>query len=72
MGGWKVFAAYTPIDRCIGREVTVRAGGEEYEGVLAGIYQVGGIPVLVLVPMDGSVEHHVPLVGAVVTIRQPA
>ncbi|MFO7172255.1 MAG: hypothetical protein DIU70_004685 [Bacillota bacterium] len=67
-----MFAAYTPIDRCIGREVTVRAGGEEYEGVLAGIYQVGGIPVLVLVPMDGSVEHHVPLVGAVVTIRQPA
>jgi hypothetical protein len=66
-----MFAPYTPIDRCIGREISVRTGGETFTGMLAGVYHLGGVPVLVITPMDGrGMEQHIPLPGAVVTVRQ--
>lgn len=67
-----MLSTYTPLDRCIGKEVTVRTNGDEYVGMLAGIYQLNGVSILVLVPMNGSQEHHIPLIGAVVTLRQSA
>lgn len=66
-----MFAPYTPIDKCIGKEIAVRFGGESFAGMLAGVYNMGGIPVMVLTPMHGGgTEQHIPLTGAVVTIRQ--
>lgn len=65
-----MFAPFTPIDRCIGKEITVRAAGAEYVGMLAGTYQLNGVPVVVVTPMDGTVQHHIPLPGAVISISQ--
>jgi len=65
-----MFTAYTPLDRCIGKEVQVRSGGESYTGMLTGIYRVEGMAILVLTPMNGGgLEQHIPLNGAVVQIR---
>ncbi|HWI65193.1 MAG TPA: hypothetical protein VNT75_25465 [Symbiobacteriaceae bacterium] len=65
-----MFAPYTPLDRCIGKEITVRLGGENYVGMLVGVYPLGGTSVLVITPMQGGgTEQHIPLVGAVVTVR---
>lgn len=64
-----MFTAYTPLDRCVGREVTVRVNGEAHVGLLAGIYTMGGTSVLVITPMRGAgTEVHIPLPGAVVTV----
>lgn len=66
-----MFTAYTPIDKCIGKEIRIRTGGEDYVGMLAGVYSTGGTPILVLTPMTGGgVEQHIPLLGSVVTVRQ--
>lgn len=66
-----MFAPYTPLDKCIGKEVTVRVGGENYVGLLVGVYPMGGVSVMVLTPMQGAgAEQHIPLPGAVVTVRQ--
>lgn len=66
-----LFASYTPVTQCIGREVQVRTGGESYRGMLAGIYEMGGQSILVLTPMDeGGTEYHIPLQGSVVVIQQ--
>jgi hypothetical protein len=65
-----MFTAYTPLERCVGKEIRVRAGGEEYVGMLAGIYRCEGTPVLVLTPMETpGVEQHIPLTSAVVQVR---
>lgn len=65
-----MFSAYTPIDKCIGRGVQVKVGKSEYSGMLAGVYHLGSMPVLVITPMNsGGLEQHIPLQGAVVTIR---
>lgn len=65
-----MFAPFTPLDRCIGKEITVRMAGEEHVGMLAGVYQLGATPVLVITPMQGGgAEHHIPVAGAVVTVR---
>lgn len=65
-----MFEGYTPLDRAIGRELTVRIGEHEYTGMLAGLYALHGTPVLVLAPMTGGgIEQHLPLAGAVVTLR---
>lgn len=65
-----MFEAYTPLDRAIGRELTVRTGDQEYTGMLAGLYALHGTAVLVLAPMTGAgMEQHIPLTGAVVTLR---
>ncbi len=64
-----MFSAYTPLDRCIGKEIKVRSGGENYTGMLSGIYRVEGLAILVLAPMNGGgVEYHIPLNGAVVQV----
>lgn len=66
-----MFAPYTPIDKCIGKEIRVRTGGEDYVGLLAGVYVLNGLSVLVLTPLTGGgAEQHIPLASAVVTIRQ--
>lgn len=66
-----MFTAYTPIDKCIGKELKVRSGGIDYVGLLSGVYTLQGVPMLVLTPMsEGGTELHIPLAGAVVTIRQ--
>jgi len=66
-----MFTAYTSLDRCVGRELTVRFDGENYVGMLAGMYQTGGMTMLVITPMQGGgTEHHIPLAGAVVTVKQ--
>jgi hypothetical protein len=65
-----MFEAYTPLDRAVGRELTVQIGDREYTGMLAGVYALLGAPVLVLTPLTGGgMEHHLPLTGAVVTLR---
>lgn len=65
-----MFSAYTPLDRCVGKEIRVRANGEEYVGMLAGIYRCEGQPLLVIAPMNGGgSERHIPLSTAVVEIR---
>ena len=64
-----MFTAYTPLDRCVGREIRVRAGGEEYVGMLAGIYRCESQPILVLTPLNGGgIEQHIPLTSAVVQV----
>jgi|GEM_PF-1893382 len=66
-----MFTAYTPLDRCISKEITVRVGGENHVGMLAGVYYMGQTPVLVIAPMQGAgTEQHIPLPGAVVTVKQ--
>lgn len=68
-----MFTAYTPLDRCLGREVQVRSGGESYKGMLAGIYEFGGQSILVLTPMsEPGAELHIPLAGAVVKLQGEA
>lgn len=65
-----MFAAYTPIDRCIGKEITVQVGEQTYTGMLAGTYVLHGVPVLVITPMDGGgAEQHIPLQQIVITVR---
>lgn len=65
-----MFSAYTPIDRCIGKELSVRVNGEDFVGMLAGVYTTHGLAVLVLTPMQGGgKEQHIPLQSAVVTVR---
>lgn len=65
-----MFAPYTSIDRCIGKELRVRTAGEDYVGMLAGVYTLHGLTVMVLTPMTGGgTEQHIPLQGAVVTVR---
>jgi hypothetical protein len=65
-----VFAPYTPVDKCVGKELSVKSTGETYVGMLAGVYHLGGTPVLVLTPMaGGGAEVHIPLPGSVVTVR---
>ena len=65
-----MFAAYTPIDKCIGKEISVRLNGETIAGMLTGVYTLSGMPVLVITPMNGGgLEQHVPLPGAVVTVK---
>lgn len=65
-----MFTAYTPIDRCVGKDISVRFHGENYAGMLAGVYNLNGMPILVLTPMTGGgAEQHIPMAGAVVTIK---
>jgi len=65
-----VFAPYTPLDRCIGKEITVRFGQENYTGMLSGIYTLHGVPMLVITPMEGGgVEQHIPLPNAMVFVN---
>lgn len=65
-----MFAAYLPLDRCVGKEVRVRVGGQEYVGMLAGIYRLDGTPMLVVTPLvGGGAEQHIPLANAVVEVR---
>lgn len=65
-----MFAPYTPIDKCVGKEITVRVGEENYTGMLAGIYTLHGTPVLVITPMtDNGLEHHIPFQSVVVTMN---
>jgi len=65
-----VFTAYTPIDKCVGREIEVHSGGETYRGMLAGIYSFGEQTILVVTPMtEPGVEWHIPLGGAVVRLQ---
>lgn len=65
-----MFTAYTPLDRCIGREITVRVNGEAHVGMLAGVYTMSGTSILVITPMQGAgTEIHIPLPGAVVSIK---
>jgi hypothetical protein len=63
-----MFAAYTPIDKCVGKELSIRLNGETVTGLLTGVYTLGGIPVMVITPMTGGIEQHVPLPGAIVTV----
>lgn len=65
-----MLAPYTSLDKCVGRGVRIRCFGEEYEGMLAGVYAVHGAAILVIAPMNGGVEQHIPLSAAVVTVRQ--
>lgn len=65
-----MFTAYTPLDRCIGREITVRVNGEAHVGMLAGVYSMSGTSILVITPMHGAgTELHIPLPGAVITVK---
>ncbi len=65
-----MFAAYTPIEKCVGKEVRVRAGGEEYVGMLAGVYTTQGLAVMVLTPkQEGATELHIPVLGSVIWIK---
>lgn len=65
-----MFTAYTPLDRCVGKEIRVRCSGEEFVGLLAGIYRCEGTPMLVLTPMNGGgTEQHIPLASAVVKVN---
>ncbi|MFZ5816011.1 MAG: hypothetical protein ACOY93_11980 [Bacillota bacterium] len=65
-----MFTAYTPLDRCVGKEIRVRCGGEEFVGMLAGMYRCEGQPMLVITPLNGGgTEHHIPLVTAVVKVQ---
>lgn len=65
-----MFAPYTPIDRCIGKELVIRTGALEYTGLLAGVYTIHGLAVMVVTPMKGGgTEVHIPLPGSVVTVK---
>lgn len=65
-----MFSAYTPLDRCIGKEIKVRSGGEDYVGMLAGLYRCEGQPILVITPLHGAgTEQHIPVSSAVVQVR---
>jgi hypothetical protein len=65
-----LFAAYTQIDRCIGKEVTVRINGENFTGMLAGVYTLHGLSIMVLTPANGGgLEQHIPVQNAIVTIK---
>lgn len=65
-----MFQSYTSLDRAVGRELQVRVGASEYTGMLAGVYALHGTPILVLAPMNGGgTEQHIPLAGAVITLR---
>ena len=65
-----MFAAYTQLDRCIGKEVTVRMNGENFSGMLAGLYTLHGLSIMVLTPANaGGLEQHIPVQNAVVTVR---
>lgn len=69
-GGKRMFTPYTAIDQCVGKEVRVRTGGEDYVGMLAGVYTTSGVPILVITPMSGKgMEQHIPLVGSVVSVQ---
>ncbi len=66
-----LFASYTPLSKCVGKEIEVRTATESYRGMLAGIYEMGGQSVLVLTPMEaGGTEYHIPLIGSVVVVQQ--
>jgi len=66
-----VFAPYSPVEKCIGKEITVRSGGDNYVGMLAGVYASNGLSIMVLTPLsDAGTEIHIPLVGSVVVIKQ--
>lgn len=68
-----VFAPFTPIEKCVGKEIRVRTGGDDYTGLLAGVYATNGLPIMVLTPMrEGAMEVHIPLLGSVVTIKHDA
>lgn len=70
-GGCSVFAPFTSIEKCIGKEITVHVGGAEYVGMMAGIYSTYGMPMIVLTPLSGKgLEQHVPLSRAVISVRQ--
>lgn len=57
-----MFAAYTPIERCVGKELRVRVAGEEYVGMLAGVYASHAVPIMVLTPrQEGATELHIPV-----------
>lgn len=65
-----MFAPYTSLDRCIGKEITVRVGGENFAGMLVGVYTMAGSSILVITPMQGGgMEQHIPLAGTVVTVK---
>jgi hypothetical protein len=67
----RMFAAYTTLDKCISKEIRVLLAGEEYVGMLTGVYSLYGQAVLVITPLGGDgVEQHIPIVGAVVTVKQ--
>jgi hypothetical protein len=65
-----MFTAYQSLDKCIGKEVLVRMGAQESQGILAGLYTLHGVPLLVLVQGSGAGtrEQHIPLAQAVVTV----
>lgn len=66
-----MFAPYTSIEKCIGKEIKVHIGGEEYIGMMAGIYSTYGMPMIVLTPLSGKgLEQHVPLSRAVISVQQ--
>ena len=64
-----MFAPYTPLDKCVGKELKVRFDREEYQGLLAGLYTLGGSAIMVLTPLHGAgAEIHIPVAGAVTTL----
>jgi len=68
-----MFAPFTPIEKCVGQEIRVRTAGEDYVGMLAGVYATNGLPIMVITPLrGGGMEQHIPLMGAVVTIKHGA
>lgn len=65
-----VFAPYTPVEKCVGKELKVRFEGEEYTGLLAGLYTSAGVAMIVLTPMrEGGGEIHIPMARAVVIVK---
>jgi hypothetical protein len=65
-----MFAPYTPLEQCVGKELKVRVGAAEYVGLLAGIYTTAGIPMLVITPLSGGgLEQHIPLSSGVVMVK---
>jgi hypothetical protein len=65
-----MFAPYTPLHGCVGKEVTARLAGETFTGILAGLYYLSNTPVIVITPMaGGGAEQHIPVVNAVVTVK---
>lgn len=64
-----MFAPYTPLDKCVGKELKVRFDRQEYQGLLAGLYTLGGASIMVLTPLQGGgAEIHIPVAGAVTTL----
>ncbi|MGE5672692.1 MAG: hypothetical protein ACM3XM_02240 [Mycobacterium leprae] len=65
-----MFEPYTPLDRCIGKSIRVRMNGDEFEGLLIGVYSLGQVPMLVITPLRGGGEElHIPVPSAVVAIK---